>query len=56
MITDTAPYRYPHYHTVHDTPDRVRYAQFAEVVAALITVTTQLGEDERRFRRATFLR
>ena len=21
MVTDTAPYRYPHYHTLHDTPD-----------------------------------
>jgi hypothetical protein len=56
MITDTAPYRYPHYHTAHDAPDRLRYAEFAEVVAALMSVATQLGENDRRFRRATFLR
>ena len=44
MITDTAPYRYPHYHTAHDAPDRLRYAEFAEVVASADkSVATQLG-------------
>ncbi|MGH8700454.1 MAG: M28 family peptidase, partial [Burkholderiales bacterium] len=25
MVTDTAPYRYPHYHSAGDTPDKVDY-------------------------------
>ncbi|HVF65473.1 MAG TPA: M28 family peptidase [Casimicrobiaceae bacterium] len=35
MITDTAPYRYPHYHTMHDTPDKIDYARLARIVRAL---------------------
>jgi hypothetical protein len=35
MITDTAPYRYPHYHTAQDTPDKVDYERLARVVRAL---------------------
>jgi Zn-dependent M28 family amino/carboxypeptidase len=35
MITDTAPYRYPHYHTARDTPDRVDYERLARVVQGL---------------------
>jgi hypothetical protein len=32
MITDTAPYRYPHYHTFRDTPDKVDTDKLARVV------------------------
>jgi hypothetical protein len=32
MITDTAPYRYPHYHTIDDTPDKLDYDSVARVV------------------------
>ena len=35
MITDTAPYRYPHYHLPTDTPDKVDYERLARVVAGL---------------------
>ena len=35
MITDTAPYRYPHYHTTRDTPDKVDYDRLARVVKGL---------------------
>ena len=35
MITDTAPYRYPHYHTAQDTPDKVDYERLARVVRGL---------------------
>jgi Zn-dependent M28 family amino/carboxypeptidase len=35
MITDTAPYRYPYYHTAHDTPDKVNYERLARVVRGL---------------------
>ena len=42
MITDTAPYRYPHYHTARDTPDNVDYARLARVVRALERTFRQL--------------
>ena len=35
MVTDTAFYRYAHYHRPSDTPDRLRYAEMARVVAGL---------------------
>ena len=35
MVTDTAPFRYPHYHATSDTPDRVDYARLARVVSGL---------------------
>jgi Zn-dependent M28 family amino/carboxypeptidase len=35
MVTDTAPYRYPWYHTPDDTPDKVSAESLAEVVDGL---------------------
>ena len=35
MVTDTAPFRYPHYHTAHDTPDGLDYLRLARVVRGL---------------------
>jgi hypothetical protein len=35
MVTDTAPFRYPYYHTSNDTPDKVNYESLARVVAGL---------------------
>jgi len=35
MITDTAPFRYRHYHTIRDTPDKVDYEALARVTAGL---------------------
>ncbi|MEC4819830.1 MAG: M28 family peptidase [Scytonema sp. PMC 1069.18] len=35
MVTDTAPFRYPYYHTELDTPDKVDYDRLARVVAGL---------------------
>jgi len=32
MITDTAPYRYPYYHTAEDTPDKIDYPGFAKMI------------------------
>ena len=34
MITDTAPFRYPHYHEASDTPDKLDYDRFALVVSS----------------------
>ena len=35
MLTDTAPWRYPYYHTPQDTPDKLRYAHLALATAAV---------------------
>ena len=43
MVTDTAPYRYPHYHTPEDTPDKLDYERFAEVVEGLEAVVDRLA-------------
>jgi len=42
MVTDTAPYRYPYYHTRNDTPDKVRYDHMAKVVAGLERVVADI--------------
>ena len=44
MITDTAPYRYPHYHLRSDTPDKVDYERLAVVVAGLERMFRALDE------------
>lgn len=38
MITDTAPFRYPHYHTPEDTPDKIDCERLARVTAGLAQV------------------
>ena len=43
MLTDTAMYRYPHYHRPTDTPDRVDYAKTARVTAGLGRVVEALA-------------
>jgi Zn-dependent M28 family amino/carboxypeptidase len=45
MITDTAFFRYPHYHTPEDTPDKPDYARMARVVAGVAHVVRDLGGD-----------
>lgn len=43
MLTDTAPYRYPWYHTAQDTPDKVDYARLARVVRGLRGMLAELA-------------
>ena len=43
MVTDTAPFRYPHYHTADDTPDKIDYDRLARVVAGLEKVLLELA-------------
>ena len=43
MVTDTAPFRYPHYHTKEDTPDKVDFERTARVVAGLQRVVADLA-------------
>ncbi len=35
MITDTANFRYPYYHTPEDTVDKINYVALARVVSGL---------------------
>jgi Peptidase family M28 len=42
MATDTAPFRYEHYHRASDTPDKIDYERTARVVAGLIRVVEDL--------------
>lgn len=44
MVTDTAPFRYPYYHTSGDTPDQVNYERMARVVTGLEAVVADLAE------------
>jgi Zn-dependent M28 family amino/carboxypeptidase len=46
MVTDTAPFRYPHYHTGADTPDKIDYPRLARVTAGLARVTVDLAKKE----------
>jgi Zn-dependent M28 family amino/carboxypeptidase len=43
MITDTAFYRNPRYHTAEDTPETLDYARLAEVVRGLFTAILDLA-------------
>jgi hypothetical protein len=43
MLTDTAPFRYPHYHGRGDTPDKLDYPGMARVVAGIEAVTADLA-------------
>jgi hypothetical protein len=43
MITDTAPFRYRHYHRPTDTPDKVDYDKLARVTAGLVPVIRRLA-------------
>lgn len=43
MVTDTAPFRNPNYHTAADTPDTLDYGRMARVVTGLRGVVECLG-------------
>jgi hypothetical protein len=47
MITDTAPFRYPHYHRESDTPDKIDYERMTLVVCGLEYVVRALAEEVR---------
>lgn len=44
MVTDTAPFRYPYYHTPDDTADKIDYERTARVVFGLIHVINALRQ------------
>jgi Zn-dependent M28 family amino/carboxypeptidase len=43
MVTDTAPFRYPWYHTAEDTPDKLYYEKLGDVVDGLEAVVEALS-------------
>ncbi|MBW4509820.1 MAG: M28 family peptidase [Scytonematopsis contorta HA4267-MV1] len=42
MVTDTALFRYPYYHTLDDTPEKIDYGKLARVVYGLERVIEEL--------------
>jgi Zn-dependent M28 family amino/carboxypeptidase len=47
MVSDTAPFRYVHYHTPKDTPDQLNYDAFARVVVGLRSALADLAGPSR---------
>ena len=45
MVTDTAFYRYPHYHLPSDTPEKLDYERMAQVTVGLAAMLKELNED-----------
>ena len=43
MVTDTAPFRYPWYHTAEDTPEKLDYDRLAHVVGGLEAVIASIA-------------
>lgn len=43
MVTDTAPFRYPYYHTTNDTIDKINFDRTARVVEGIRKVVEQLA-------------
>ena len=43
MVTDTALFRYKHYHTAEDTPDKIDYARMARVITGMSHVIAELA-------------
>jgi Zn-dependent M28 family amino/carboxypeptidase len=47
MITDTAFYRYPHYHLPTDTPEKLDYERMAHVTLGLAAMLRDLANEDR---------
>lgn len=45
MVTDTAPFRYEHYHKITDTPDKLNYEQYSKVVLGLFKVVEGIANN-----------
>ncbi len=49
MLTDTAPFRYPYYHSHEDTPDKINYPALAEVYRGIEGVVIGLAQDRETY-------
>ncbi|MDH4233244.1 MAG: M28 family peptidase, partial [Nitrospirota bacterium] len=47
MITDTAFYRYPYYHTPNDTPEKLDYPRLGQVTEGLCRMVDALAQKEK---------
>jgi Zn-dependent M28 family amino/carboxypeptidase len=47
MVTDTAFYRYAHYHLPSDTPEKLDYMRMARVTLGLAAVIKELANENR---------
>jgi hypothetical protein len=47
MVTDTAFYRYPHYHLPSDTPEKLDYMRMARVTLGLAALIKELANETR---------
>jgi hypothetical protein len=47
MVTDTAFYRYPHYHLPSDTPEKLDYERMARVTLGLAAMLKELANENR---------
>lgn len=45
MVTDTAPYRYPYYHTAEDTPEKLDYGRIAQAVIGLAAAIREISSE-----------
>jgi Zn-dependent M28 family amino/carboxypeptidase len=43
MLTDTAPYRYPYYHSAEDTPEKLDYDRLARAVTGVAAIVRDLA-------------
>lgn len=43
MLTDTAPYRYPYYHTAQDTLEKLDYDRLARAFTGIAAVVSDLA-------------
>jgi len=48
MITDTAFYRYPYYHTAQDTPDKLNYVAVCRNDYGLFLMLSRLANAAKR--------
>jgi Zn-dependent M28 family amino/carboxypeptidase len=47
MVTDTAPFRYPHYHQRTDTVDKIDFDNMTRVVSGLLRVVEDLASSDK---------
>ena len=47
MVTDTALFRYPYYHSLEDTWDKIQYDRLARVVLGISRVVEDLANEPK---------
>ena len=47
MLTDTAPFRYPHYHSPNDTPDKLDFDSLTRVTTGIKAIVLDLVKNNK---------